>query len=189
VGQPRPTPRARTREDGFTLIELLITASILSVVLLAILARLDTSARIAPQEQERASAIQESQVGLHRMTTEVRQAYEVVNGDADTLTIRVLPRGTSTPVVVTWECAAAHPIDSALRRCTRTVGAGTPELVIDRVVNGASRPVFEYDATPTAARYIRTSVIVPARGDRKEGLGHKHEIVLADGIYLRNRDA
>ena len=181
--------KAVTREDGFTLIELMISASILTVVLLAILALLDTSARIAPQDQERAHAIQDSQAGLDRMTRELRQAHEVVSGDADTITVRVLPRGATAPATITWDCGAAHPTESSMRRCTRTVGAGTAELVIDRVVNGSTRPVFEFDAAPTAARYVRASVIVPARGDRKEDLGHKHEIVLADGFYMRNRDA
>ncbi len=121
------------------------------------------------------------------MTRELRQAHEVVSGDADTLTVRVLLPGATTPTTVTWECGAAHPTDSTMRRCTRTAG-GSPELVIDRVVNGA-RPVFEYDGTPTATRYLRATVIVPARGDRRAGEGHQHEIVLADGVYMRNRDA
>jgi prepilin-type N-terminal cleavage/methylation domain-containing protein len=189
VGDGPTRARLRRQEAGFTLIELMISASILAVVLLAILALLDTSARIAPQDQERAHAIEESQAGLYRMTRELRQAHEVVSGDADTITVRVLPRGATTPITVTWECAAAHPTDSTMRRCTRTTGAGATEVVIDRVVNGTARPVFVYDAAPTAARYVRASVIVPARGDRKAALGHKHEIVLADGFYMRNRDA
>ena len=165
-----------------------MSASLLTVVLLGILALLDTSARIGPQDQERGQAIQDSQVGLYRMTRELRQAHTVVSGDADTLTVQVLPRGSTVPVTVTWDCGAAHPTDSTMRRCTRRVGSGSAELVIDRVVNG-SRPVFEYDATPTAARYVRASVIVPSRGERRAATGHRHEIVLADGFYMRNRDA
>lgn len=182
------SPHALRREDGFTLIELLITASILSVVLLAILALLDVSARIAPQDQERAHAIQESQAGLYRMTRELRQAHAVVGGDADTITVRVLPRTGTAEITVTWDCGTPHPTESSMRRCTRTVGSGTAEVVIDRVING-TRPVFEYDAPPTTSRYVRASVIVPARGDRKAENGHRHEIVLADGVYMRNRDA
>ena len=174
-------------EGGFTLIEVMISASILAVVLLAILALLDTSARIAPQDQERGHAIQESQTGLYRMTRELRQAHQVVSGDADTLVVRVLPRGSATEVTVTWDCGTAHPTDPGLRRCTRTVG-GSQEVVIDRVVNG-TRAVFEYDAAPTAARYVRASVIVPSRGERVAAAGHRHEIVLYDGFYMRNRDA
>lgn len=194
MGRSSTTERARRllgEEGGFTLIELMIGASIMSIVLIAILALLDTSARIVPQDQERGNAIQESQAGVHRMTRELRQAHAVVSGDSDTMTVRVVPQGSSTAITVTWDCGAAHPdpTESAFRRCTRTVGTGTAEVVIDRVVNGSTRPVFDYGSdAPTAAKFVKANVIVPARGDRKSGNGHKHEIVLADGFYMRNRD-
>lgn len=178
--------RVTLDERGFTLIELMITASILSMVLLALFAMIDVSARIAPQDQERGHVIQEAQVGLHRMTRELRQAHRVVSGDADTLVVEVVVGGTTRQV--TYDCGTTHPTDSAYRQCTRIVG-GSSEVTVDYVVNG-SRAVFEYGTTPaTDARYVTARVFVSARGGRKQGQGLRHEILYEDGFYMRNRDA
>lgn len=176
---------AKAGESGFTLIELMLTASILSIVLLAIFALLDVSARIAPQDQERGQAMRDAEVGLYRMTRELRQAHQVVSGDADTMTVRVLSPGSTSEVTVTYDCG---PAADGTARCTRTAGGGPAEVVIDRVING-SRPVFEYDVAPPAVRYVRANIVVPARGGRTEGNGYRHEIIFADGFYMRNRDA
>lgn len=183
----RRLERVRREERGITLIEVLITAVILNVVLFAILGLLDVSARAVPKDMERAAAIQESQAGLYRMTRELRQAHEIVGGGTHAITVNVFVAGA--PTQVTYDCAAPHPTVSNYRRCTRRVGTAAPVLVIDRVVNG-SRPVFEYDSlTPVTARYVGASVIVPGRGDRRQAGDYEHEIVLADGLFMRNRDA
>jgi len=188
VDLTRRLERVRREERGITLIEVLVTAVILNVVLFAILGLLDVSARAVPKDMERAAAIQESQAGLYRMTRELRQAHEIVSGSTHALTVNVLVGGA--PTQVTYDCTAPHPSVSSYRRCTRRVGAAAPVLVIDRVVNGSARPVFEYDsATPTTARYVRASVIVPGRGERRQDGDYQHEIVLADGLFMRNRDA
>jgi len=191
----RRLERVRREERGITLIEVLITAVILNVVLFAILGLLDVSARAVPKDMERAAAIQESQTGLYRMTRELRQAHEIVSGGTHAITVNVFVAGA--PTQVTYDCAAPHPTDPDYRRCTRQVGAaGVPELVIDRVVNhrlvdGSPREVFEYYdenvlVAPAAARYVDATVIVPGRGDRRQAGDYEHEIVLADGLYMRN---
>jgi len=181
----RRLERLRREERGITLIELLITAVILNVVLFAILGLLDMSARAVPKDLARAAAIQESQAGLYRMTRELRQAHQIVGASTHTLTVNVFVGGAAAQV--TYDCTAPHPTDSSYRRCTRKVGTAAPELVIDRVVNGSSRPVFEYDSlTQTEIRYVRASVIVPGRGEERREGGYQHEIVLADGLFMRN---
>jgi len=161
VDLSRSLDRLRREERGIALIELLITAVVLNVVLFAILGLLDVSARAVPKDLERAAAIQESQAGLYRMTRDLRQAHDVVTPGTHVLSVNVFPGGRLTQV--TYDCTAPHPSDSSYRRCTRTVGGAT-ELVIDRVVDGSIRPVFEY---PTA-RYVTATVIVPGRGEGRQ---------------------
>jgi Tfp pilus assembly protein PilV len=168
---------SRRNESGFTLIETVITAATLSLVVLAILALSDTTAKLAPQDQERAHAIRDAQVGLHRMTRELRQAYTINSNTSTSMDVMVLVSGTATQV--SYDCAAAHPTDTNLRRCVRTAG-GSTSVVIDRVLPGT---VFTYDAY-SPPRYVQARIEVPAKGDLNEG--HKHSIVLDDGFYMRN---
>jgi Tfp pilus assembly protein PilW len=167
----------RGSESGFTLIETVITAATLSLVVLAILALADTTAKLAPQDQERAHAIREAQVGLHQMTRELRQAYTITANSTTSMTVDVLVSGVAT--TVSYDCAAPHPTDANLRRCVRTAG-GSSSVVIDRVLPGT---VFTYDAF-SPPRYVQARIEVPAKGDRAKG--HKHSIVLDDGFYMRN---
>jgi hypothetical protein len=159
-----------------------VVSSLLVIVLGAVLTLGETSQRIAPQETERAQVIREAQVGLHRMTRELRHAYQTptVTGSAIEA---VVPNGTSG-LTVRYECNRPHPTDSAYTQCQRfTVFGGTPtggEVVIDRVLNGNS--VFSMPAGST--NYVRALVEVAARGDLRDG--HDHRIVLDDGFYMRN---
>src|SRR3954451_9373180 len=65
-------------ESGWTLVELTIAAALLAVVLTAVLSLLDMTNRQAPGDQERAHDLRETQVGVYRMTRELRQAYSLV---------------------------------------------------------------------------------------------------------------
>ena len=169
-------------ESGFSLIELLVAATLMVVVFGAALALFDTTARIAPKDQERAHAIRDAQVGLHRMTRELRQADAVYAATATLVDVQLTIGGVSTRVV--YDCNRP--------RCVRRAGAGTGppagqgELVLERLRNGTSQePVFRY--SPPGAlppNSVDVSVIVPASGDR--GDGHRHSVVLEDGLALRN---
>jgi prepilin-type N-terminal cleavage/methylation domain-containing protein len=168
-------------QRGFTLIELLITATLLSVVLLAILALLDTSARIAPQDQERGDVLRESQTGLHRMTRELRQAHTLAATTATSIEADV-PTNSGTEHV-TYDCGVVHPEDPGLRQCVR-IGPSHREVVIDRIASASFSYSARYAGGPTTFAEIK--LVVPARGALKDG--HKHDIVLNDGFYMRNRD-
>jgi type II secretory pathway pseudopilin PulG len=173
-------PAARGSEAGYALTELLIVATLLVIVLGAILTLGETSQRIAPKESERALVIREAQVGLHRMTRELRHAYQTPTVTGSTIEATV-PNGTSGQTI-RYVCNVAHPSNAAYTRCLRYVvvggvpGAG--QLVIDRVLNGSA--VFALHGT----NYVTALVEVAAKGDLQNGYDHK--VVLDDGFYMRN---
>jgi type II secretory pathway pseudopilin PulG len=175
------TPGIRSDEAGFALVELLVVASLLVVVLGAVLALAETTQRIAPKESERAHVIREAQVGLHRMTRELRHAYQAPTVTGSTMQADVLGEGGETKTV-RYDCDEAHPTDGAYTRCVRQVLSGgtwtAPEVVIDRVLNGTA--VF----ASTPPDYVVARVEVAARGNLKDG--YDHRVILDDGIYMRN---
>jgi Tfp pilus assembly protein PilX len=191
-GNPRrqgsPTPEKRSGEAGYALTELLVVASLLVIVLGAVLTLGETSQRIAPKETERAIVIREAQVGLHRMTRELRQAFaspapEITASRAEA-SVPPLVSGVGTRVV--YDCNVTSSTNPDYKQCVRYVEAANGSLsggqvVVDRVLNGAS--VF---STPSTS-YVRALVEVAARGDLKDGYDHK--VVLDDGFYMRNLGA
>jgi hypothetical protein len=193
---PRPDA-ATSGEDGYALVELLMVASLLVIVLGAILMLGEASQRIAPRETERALVIREAQVGMHRMTRELREAHSVVSPAAGASAAVIdawVPTTGGAQRRVSYECNVAHPSDAAYTRCMRydVSAAGVKsngQVVVDRVLNGAvgsTLPVFVRGSAPTTD-YVKTTVEVAARGDRKTGYSSK--ILLEDGFYMRNLDA
>jgi Tfp pilus assembly protein PilW len=176
-------PEPRAAEAGLALVELLVVASLLIVVLGAILALAETTQRIAPKESERAHVIREAQVGLHRMTRELRHAYQAPTVTGSTMQAAVLG-ANGTARTVKYDCDEAHPTDGAYTRCVRQVLSGSTwtgnEVVIDRVLNGTT--VF----SSTPPDYVSATVEVAARGNLQDG--YDHRVILDDGIYMRNLD-
>jgi hypothetical protein len=192
---PRPRP-ASSGEAGYALTELLLVSSLLVIVLGAVLMLGEASQRIAPKETERAIVIRDAQVGMHRMTRELREAHNVVSPAAGTSAaiFDAWVPTTSGERRVTYECNQTSPADSAYTQCVRwDVDAGgvksNRQVVIDRVLNGAADstlPVFVRGSAPTSD-YVKATVEVASRGDRKTGYSTK--ILLEDGFYMRNLDA
>jgi competence protein ComGC len=189
---PKPPPgeagarAAPSRESGFALIEQLVVVAVLGVVVAAILSLGETTQRIAPKDSERAFVIRETQVGLHRMTKELRQSHALVSTGTHEMDVRVLVGGTEQRV--RYNCSQPHPTEPDYRRCLRYVGTSTTgEVVIDRVL-AAAGPVFSYVTNAQGAiTYVEASVEVPARGDLR--VGHRHRVALHDGFWMRNFDA
>jgi type II secretory pathway pseudopilin PulG len=184
-----PSPGEGSGAAGYALVELMVVASLLVVVLGAILALGETTQRIAPKESERAQVIREAQVGLHRMTRELRNAYQALpTVPAPTVTgstMQATVRGyDGVPRTVRYDCDEPHPTDQAYTRCLRQVYSGgtwpAGEVVIDRVLNGST--VFAL----TPPDYVGAKVEVAARGGLKDG--YDHRIILEDGFYMRNLD-
>jgi Tfp pilus assembly protein PilX len=191
---PRPSA-ARSGEAGYVLTEVLLVSTLLFIVLGAVLMFGDTSQRIAPKETERAIVIRDAQVGMHRMTRELREAHSVVSPAAgvSAAVFDAWVPTTSSQRRVSYECNVAHPTDAAYTQCVRydVSAAGVKsnaQVVVDRVLNGAAGstlPVFVRGSSPTAD-YVKTTVEVASRGDRKTG--HNSKILLEDGFYMRNLD-
>ena len=152
----------------------MLTASILSVVLGAIFSLTETTAKLAPNDDERALVVQEARAGLTRMTRDARQATSAVaSTSGQSLTLAL---GGTT---VTYHCGVAHPSIDGRSRCTRTQGTGTPVLVANHLLNTSTSPPFVVDGS-----YVRMRLRVAATGDRKDG--HKHTVTLDDAAFVRN---
>ena len=192
-----PTVRKAARrlahdQSGMGLPELLMTIVIFSFVLTGILGLLDTSAKVAPKDQERSTAMREVQSSLDGMVRELRQAYRVVGTSPSSMRILVRRRqsdGTHVNRLVEYDCGLTVA-DQCIRREAEP-GAllpATGRVAIDRLLNGGSavRPVFSFDqgANSVTPVYVAVRVEVPARGERTKG--HEHSVVLEDGFYARN---
>ncbi len=152
----------------------MVTASLLSVVLGAILVLSDTTAQLAPNDDERALMMQETRTGVETLTKEVRQATAVSSVSSNAITFSI---GSRT---ITYDCTPAQAGFTGRTRCTRQEAGGAPTTAISHVLNQANGvPVF----TQTG-NYVSVKVQVAAAGERLEG--HKHTITLDDGAYMRN---
>jgi len=183
-------PRIAREESGFTLIELLISTTLLLVILVAVLALLDSANKLGPQDNERAHALREAQVGVYGMTRELRQTYSIVSSSAYTIEAHVWVNGADHDV--TYDCTGNSSAGTNLGQCIRyeTVGgvAGPRTVVVDRVVNkpgSGMTPVFTYKTNSAGkVTYASTHVEVPSKGARKSG--YKYRIALEDAFYMRN---
>ena len=173
------------REDGFTLIELLVAMAAMLVVAGGAMTVLVSLQRNAANDVERAHAIREAEQGLLRMTKDLREAYAVTNRSVDGNEITVSARIQGTNYSIRYNCAAAHPTLTGVKQCVRTATTASTthtNVVVERVLDAA---VFTYpNGRPS---YIRARIAVPARGRRTQG--YDHQVVLDDGIYMRNCDA
>lgn len=172
------------------LAEVLISLAVFTVVTGAVLTLLETTAKQAPRDEERAHAIHEAQLGLHRMTRELRQAYKVLDAQPKSMYV-LIGRSSPPDKHVKYDCDVADPENAAYRRCVRweaLVGQPLPldqpgETVVDRSL---SEVLFSYSPGPLNPTYVKVHIEVPQKGERGEGYGSR--FVLDDGLYLRNAD-
>ncbi len=181
--------RLRRDESGFTLVETLIVSVGLVVILMAILGLADVAGKVAPTERERVHAVRDAEVGVARMTRELRAAHDISVQNWKVVA-SILKGGTT--ITVTYDCSA-QPVNG-LRKCDRSqTGGGTPtQTAIARVANAGGRPVFTQTTRNDGGgqpwtTYVKVVVEVPARGERATGANSR--VVLEDGFYLRNVDA
>jgi prepilin-type N-terminal cleavage/methylation domain-containing protein len=197
----RSLRRIRHEQSGFTLIEQLVATVVFLLVMSAVLGLLEASNRVAPRDQERANAITEAQIGLHRMVRELRGAERVDSLEPGSITVRARlarddPNTTGTVEThslwaVRYTCNQETP-----GKCVRweTIWGGsfpsTGETVIDRISNWqttvpAARKVFTLgQGTAIAPQYISVRIEVPAKGER--AAGHGGTVILQDGFAPRN---
>ena len=179
--------RVRLRsEKGMSLMELLVSMALMSVVLLALLALLDSAISTAPRDEERANAIREGQAGLHVMTRELRQANKVWTPGKTQIYVNI---GDDKHVL--YDCGVVSPDDETQRQCVRweaAIGSELPldqpgQVVVERRVPG---DVFTYEPSLINPTYVKVHIQVPQAGDRADG--YHANLVLDDGFYLRNTD-
>lgn len=175
------------RESGYTLLECMLVCVLLIIVLGATLSLLDTTAKIAPQDNERAIAVREAQVGLGGMVRELRQAHEVNSISASEMDVRV-PLVGGELRRVEYVCSAPSLTKDNTYRCRRDLwnAAGTAveqsSTAVDRLlVQNVFDPQTDAEGNVV---FVEARIEVPASGGRQQGLDHK--IVLDDGFFLRN---
>lgn len=193
-------------QGGSTFIELLIAMPI-AVVLLGLVVQALGNAGLHQQDVEhRTEALSNAQIGLERMTVDVRQAdwvYFRNSSVVDVLTpVRSSATATATMRIVRWDCTG----EVCLRREGPATGyppPTTPLLTKTETVIGAP-------SADSGARYgliTGHDIFFPQRLDPSTGVsttdflqpdfllirlrleveGHGETIVIEDGTSLRNR--
>jgi prepilin-type N-terminal cleavage/methylation domain-containing protein len=178
-------------QSGMTLIEMMLAMILTLIIGGAALTILTSLQRQAAADIERATAIQDGEAGLLRMTRELREAYAVSVTSGDEM--RVTLRRDGAALDVRYNCAQPHPTLAGLYRCVRFAtegGVARTDVVVDRVINAAPATaaadrVFQYpNGRPS---FVRAQIEVPARGEKPRA-GFTHTVVLDDGFYMRNCD-
>lgn len=175
-------------QRGYTLIECMLVCGLLIVVMGGTLSLLDTTAKIAPREAERAHAVRDAQVGLASMVRELRQAHSVEAGYTATgLTVRTPVAGVTTKVAYDCSQPSVSSPGRGLFSCRRSQYAADGTTVVSTrrpLERLLTDQVFTYTVEAGDVRFVRARVEVPASGERAQGL--RHRIVLDDGFFLRN---
>jgi Tfp pilus assembly protein PilV len=187
VGRLRTLLSRLRSENGISLPEVLIGLVTFTFILAALMGMLDAVVQTAPRDEERANSIREGQAGLHLMTRELRQANKVWTPGKTQIYVSL---GDDKHVL--YDCNVAHPDNAAQRQCLRweaIIGQELPlddpgEVVVERRLPG---DVFSYSPNLINPTYVKVQVQVPQSGERSED-GSKANLVLEDGMYLRNTD-
>lgn len=139
------------REDGFTVVELAV-AALIGVVVLGLAGTLLVGVqRTGLFTQGQVTTLNDARNAAQAITKQVRSAEEIVWCATDGSCLRVrseTPTGNIETVRYTYS-------SSALWREVYDPDTGTwsdPHLVIDRVVNDSSQPVFACDTNSTLLR-------------------------------------
>jgi prepilin-type N-terminal cleavage/methylation domain-containing protein len=181
---PAVLSRMAKQQRGFTLIETLVAASLMTVLLGAVLSMSATSQKIAPKDQERAYGLQDAQTGLYSMTRELRQSYGINAITATQMDVNVRKGGVAKRVV--YDCNQTSAKVATMKQCSRweVVGgiAGTKVPVVP-IISSATFTYTPSSGTPT---FVQVKINIPAKGELK--IGDRHTLVLDDGFYMRNLD-
>jgi len=166
-------------ESGFTLVELLLASTLMVVMLFAVLLFSETGQRSQLRTAERALSLRAQQVGLERITREIRQARTLLPLNAAKVEMDTYVRSGGNPAVlrrVMYDC-------SKFSRCRRFEGpVGGPVtaanvMVIDGVANA---DIFRTVGNAVDPTYVEIRLRVRVNGQTQP-------ITLEDGVELRNR--
>jgi prepilin-type N-terminal cleavage/methylation domain-containing protein len=166
--------RLRDDQSGFTLVELLVAMPIALIVVFMALLVLDTAVPSELRTRERAQALRDQEVGLERMTRELREATSFTFLTSQIVEFDLHIRSAGGLRKVRYDCSSG---DYCLRLegpVGGTVSGGT--RIVDALVNP---DVFEPEPDFVNPRYVG----VVARVRISEG---RRPITLRDGVDLRN---
>ncbi len=159
--------------------------SLLAIVLSAALTLLERTWALEPADQEWNHAVRESQVGLYRMTRELRQGTNISMSSAYVISADVKEGSPAATQHVLYQCDQS----STCTRKSTTAPAAAPTTgaggvpVINNVKNQAlSLPVF----TQPSTNYFQVAIKVPSQGKLKT-TGSFHTITFSDGFFARNQ--
>jgi type II secretory pathway pseudopilin PulG len=170
----------RRSEGGFTLIELLVSAMIGMVVIGGAVTVFIGAVRSEPRTASRITALQQGRVATERITRELRQGIEVLDGSTSSqLSLISYVNGTCAGAPATQSQACQVTYSCSGEACTRVVKApdGSVSGPAVQVVSGlASTDVFTYSTSEP--EYVGVELTFKTH----EG----GPAVVADGASLRN---
>ncbi len=174
--------RARLRaQSGFTLVEQLVAMLLLAIVTGFTLSVLESMMRAAPADQEWTHTVANTQVGVYRMTRDLRQGLNVTLVTGYVASADVVVKGATQHVL--YQC----DLGSSCTRKSTTAPTAAPERgaggapVIANLQNfSLGTPVF----TSPSSKYFKVVVIVRSAGSLKTA--HTHTVTLTDGFFARN---
>jgi len=192
-------------QGGSTLIELLVVMPLAVVALIAIDAAFFSTGRRHVELQQRTAAMTQAQVGLERMTRELRQANWVFVRSSQVIDLEVQVRpgasGASRPRLVRFDCTNAScrrlegpetsfppPATPAFETTRRLIGSPERAALAGSLVG---RDVFSPQRIDPATGRHRPNFIDPDFVDvrvrlRLEGR-RVGQFELRDGVAVRNR--
>jgi Tfp pilus assembly protein PilW len=171
--------RSRRRlqdQSGFTLVELLVAMPIAMIVLTMAMLAVATTVRNEQQAREHKEALRDQQVGLERLTRELREAtsFRFLTSQLVEFNGWVRTGGTAVQRKIRYDCTSGS---HCLRQEGPINGAVSGNLIlIDALEND---DVFEPEPDFANPRYIGVVAQVRISGDRRL-------ITLRDGVDLRN---
>ena len=166
--------RLRDDQSGFTLVELLVAMPIALIVVFMALLVLDTAIPYELRTREHAQALRDQEVGLERMTRELREATSFTFLTSQKVEFDVHIRSAGGLRKIRYDCSSG---DYCLRLegpVGGTVSGGT--RIVDALVNS---DVFEPEPDFINPRYVGVVARVRISEDRRS-------ITLRDGVDLRN---
>jgi prepilin-type N-terminal cleavage/methylation domain-containing protein len=170
-----PFRRGLTDQSGFTLVELLVAMPIALIVVFAVLLVLDTAVPSELRTRERAQALRDQEVGLERMTRELREATSFTFLTSQKVEFDLHIRSAGGLRKIQYDCSSGD-------HCLRLEGpvggplSATGTRIVDALVNP---DVFEPEPDFVNPRYVG----VVARVRLSDG---RRPITLRDGVDLRN---
>ena len=169
--------RLRDDQSGFTLVELLVAMPIALLVVFAALLVLDTAVPYELRTREHAQALRDQEVGLERMTRELRQATSFTFLTSQKVEFDVHIRSAAPPGLqsIRYDCSSG---DHCLRLEGSVGGTVSPPgtVIVDALVNP---DVFQPEPDFVNPRYLGVVARVRISEDRRP-------ITLRDGVDLRN---